>query len=58
MKKITPIQKSPDLIADWQTLQRIFIRPENDATQATLLKYMDQILFGLQDFLKKNVGSM
>lgn len=49
-------EKSTNLIADWQTLQRIFIRPENDATQATLLKYMDQILFGLQDFLKKNVG--
>ncbi len=56
MEKSTPSEKSTNLIADWQTLQRIFIRPENDATQATLLKYMDQILFGLQDFLKKHVG--
>ncbi|MBW1899134.1 MAG: putative pyridoxal-dependent aspartate 1-decarboxylase, partial [Deltaproteobacteria bacterium] len=56
MKKINPPKKSPELIADWQTLQRIFIRPENDAAHATLLKYMDQILFGLHDFLKKNVG--
>ncbi len=56
MEKSTPSEKSTNLIADWQTLQRIFIRPENDATQATLLKYMDQILFGLQDFLKNNVG--
>ena len=56
MKMINPPQKSSELIADWQTLQRIFIRPENDAAHATLLKYMDQILFGLHDFLKKNVG--
>ncbi|MFO7560274.1 MAG: putative pyridoxal-dependent aspartate 1-decarboxylase [Desulfobacterales bacterium] len=56
MKKINLPQKSSELIADWQTLQRIFIRPENDAAHATLLKYMDQILFGLHDFLKKNVG--
>lgn len=56
MKKIDLPQKSSELIADWQTLQRIFIRPENDAAHATLLKYMDQILFGLHDFLKKNVG--
>jgi len=56
MKKINPQKKSSELIADWQTLQRIFIRPENDAAHATLLKYMDQILFGLHDFLKKNVG--
>ena len=56
MEKHTPSEKSSNLIADWQTLQRIFIRPENEATQATLLKYMQQILFGLQDFLKKNVG--
>jgi putative pyridoxal-dependent aspartate 1-decarboxylase len=56
MEKSTPSEKSTNLIADWQTLQRIFIRPENDAVRTTLLKYMDQILFGLHDFLKKHVG--
>ncbi|RLC30002.1 MAG: putative pyridoxal-dependent aspartate 1-decarboxylase [Deltaproteobacteria bacterium] len=44
------------LVANWETLQRIFIRPEDDTSQAALLKYMEQILFGLQDFLKENVG--
>jgi len=44
------------LVADWQTLTRTFIRPENDAARATLIKYMEQILFGLHDFLKKHVG--
>jgi len=45
-----------DLVADWQTLMRVFIRPENEATKAILLKYMEQILFGLHDFLRKHVG--
>ncbi len=44
------------LVADWQALMRTFIRPENDAAKATLVKYMEQILFGLQGFLKKHVG--
>ncbi len=44
------------LVADWQTLTRTFIRPENDAAKSTLIKYMEQILFGLHDFLKKHVG--
>jgi glutamate decarboxylase len=44
------------LIADRKTLLRTFIRPENDAARATLVKYMEQILFGLHDFLKKHVG--
>ncbi len=44
------------LVADWQSLMRTFIRPEDDKSRATLLKYMDQILFGLHDFLKNNVG--
>ncbi len=51
----TPAQKQ-ELIADWQALLRTFIRPENDAAKATLLKYMEQILFGLHDFLKRHVG--
>ncbi len=49
-------KENPCLVADWETLQRIFIRPENDACRKTLVKYMEQILFGLNDFLKCNVG--
>ncbi len=48
-------QKS-ELVADWKTLQRIFIRPEDDACRKTLVKYMEQILFGLHEFLNRNVG--
>nr|MBC8361219.1 putative pyridoxal-dependent aspartate 1-decarboxylase [Candidatus Desulfatibia profunda] len=56
MNKIdsSPVKKA--LVADWQALMRTFIRPENDAARATLIKYMEQILFGLHDFLKKHVG--
>jgi glutamate decarboxylase len=45
-----------ELIADWQALTRTFIRPENEASRSTLIKYMEQILFGLHDFLKTHVG--
>ncbi len=45
-----------ELVANWQTLQQVFIRPENEAVRATLVKYMEQILFGLHDFLRANVG--
>jgi putative pyridoxal-dependent aspartate 1-decarboxylase len=48
--------KKTVLVADRNTLLRTFIRPENDAARATLVKYMEQILFGLHDFLKENVG--
>ncbi|HCY86415.1 MAG TPA: putative pyridoxal-dependent aspartate 1-decarboxylase [Desulfobacteraceae bacterium] len=44
------------LIADWQTLHRVFIRPEDEGSKQTLIKYMEQILFGLHDFLNKHVG--
>ncbi|MFO7748533.1 MAG: putative pyridoxal-dependent aspartate 1-decarboxylase [Desulfobacteraceae bacterium] len=44
------------LVADWETLQRIFIRPEDDECKRTLVKYMEQILFGLNDFLNTHVG--
>ncbi len=44
------------LVADWQALMRTFIRPEDDASRNKLLKYMEQILFGLHEFLKNNVG--
>lgn len=46
----------PDLVADWDRLFRVFIRPEGQASRATLIKYMDRILYGLNDFLKTNVG--
>ena len=53
-KTITPPKK--ELVADWQSLTRTFIRPENEASRSTLIKYMEQILFGLHDFLKTHVG--
>jgi len=48
--------KSTELIANWQSLQRIFLQPESESSKAALLKYMEQILFGLNDFLKQHVG--
>ncbi|MFW6080697.1 MAG: pyridoxal-dependent aspartate 1-decarboxylase PanP [Desulfosalsimonas sp.] len=45
-----------DLVADWERLAKVFIRPEDDASRATLIKYMERILFGLHDFLKTHVG--
>jgi len=48
-------QTTASLVASWEALQRIFIRPENQARQR-LVKYMEQILFGLHDFLKEHVG--
>ncbi len=50
------IEKKSELVANWGTLQRTFIRPENDACRKTLVKYMEQILFGLHDFLNSHVG--
>ncbi len=44
------------LVADWEHLLRVFIRPEDEASRATLIKYMEQILFGLHEFLRRNVG--
>ncbi|MCJ7615798.1 MAG: putative pyridoxal-dependent aspartate 1-decarboxylase [Desulfobacterales bacterium] len=48
--------KKTELVANWQTLMRTFIRPENEETKLILIKYMEQILFGLHNFLKKHVG--
>lgn len=45
-----------ELIADWETLQHTFISPENEEAKVVLIKYMEQILFGLHDFLKAHVG--
>ena len=48
--------KKPELIADRQALLRTFITPEREEARATLLKYMEQVLFGLHDFLIEHVG--
>lgn len=56
MGKHALIQPKADLVADWERLFKVFIRPEDDACRATLIKYMEQILFGLHDFLRKHVG--
>lgn len=56
IRKEAPQVKPKELVADWEALIRTFIRPENETTRTTLLKYMEQILFGLHDFLKKHVG--
>lgn len=45
-----------ELVADWDHLMRVFLRPEDDASRQTLIKYMEQMLFGLHEFLKKHVG--
>jgi len=45
-----------ELIADWAHLLKVFLRPEDSESHGTLVKYMEQILFGLHDFLRKHVG--
>ncbi|MFV0438644.1 MAG: aminotransferase class V-fold PLP-dependent enzyme [Desulfopila sp.] len=44
------------LVADQNALERIFHRPEDEQSRDVLTKYMEQILFGLHDFLQKHVG--
>lgn len=44
------------LTADKTSLERIFHKPEDDRSRLVLTKYMEQILFGLHDFLRDNVG--
>ncbi|MGB2689541.1 MAG: putative pyridoxal-dependent aspartate 1-decarboxylase, partial [Desulfobacterales bacterium] len=56
MNKKNTIPQNKELVADWPALTRTFIRPENEAARSTLIKYMEQILFGLQDFLQTHVG--
>ena len=48
--------KPSSLVADWETLNRVFLRPEDEKSRQALVKYMEQILFGLHDFLNKHVG--
>jgi glutamate decarboxylase len=54
MKNLPGYRK--ELVADRQSLMRTFIRPESTAARDTLVKYMEQILFGLHDFLNIHVG--
>lgn len=56
MKEDNMAPRKQDLIADWATLHRVFIRPEDETSKQTLIKYMEQILFGLHDFLNQHVG--
>ncbi len=56
MNKKNMTTPKKELVADWPALTRTFIRPENEAARSTLIKYMEQILFGLHDFLKTHVG--
>lgn len=56
MKRASAHEKDKQLVADWSSLIRIFIRPENEISRQIVLKYMRPILFGLHDFLNKHVG--
>ncbi len=55
-ESVLPVRKYTQLVADREALMRIFIRPESDAARLALLKYMEQILFGLHEFLTRHVG--
>ncbi|MBW1837594.1 MAG: putative pyridoxal-dependent aspartate 1-decarboxylase, partial [Deltaproteobacteria bacterium] len=50
------IDNRNESLADKQAFTEIFLTPQNNDTKVVLRKYMEQILFGLQDFLKKHVG--
>lgn len=54
--KMTTDRRRQHLVADQAALERIFHRPESDHSREVLSKYMEQILFGLHDFLRDNVG--
>lgn len=41
---------------EWEQMLRLFIQPDSEADRAKLVGYMEQILFGLQEFLHKHVG--
>ncbi|MCD6273513.1 MAG: putative pyridoxal-dependent aspartate 1-decarboxylase [Deltaproteobacteria bacterium] len=55
-KKTGPNKEKKKLVADWSSLIRVFLRPENETSRNTLVKYMRPILFGLHDFLNQHVG--
>ena len=56
MQSVKSTSHHTRLVADWQSLMRTFILPAQDASRDTLVKYMEQILFGLHGFLKAHVG--
>jgi glutamate decarboxylase len=49
-------KRRPHLVADREALERIFHQPESEQSRMVLTKYMEQILFGLHDFLRDHVG--
>lgn len=53
---MTVDRRRKHLVADQAALERIFHRPESDHSRMVLSKYMEQILFGLHDFLRDHVG--
>lgn len=53
---MTAKRRRKHLVADRVALERIFHRPESDHSRLVLTKYMEQILFGLHDFLRDHVG--
>ena len=53
---MTDRKSRPQLVADREALERIFHQPENEQSRNVLTKYMEQILFGLHDFLSRHVG--
>lgn len=55
-KKTGPNKEKKKLVADWSSLIRVFLRPENETSRNILVKYMRPILFGLHDFLNQHVG--
>ena len=55
-KETGPNKEKKKLVADWSSLIRVFLRPENETSRNTLVKYMRPILFGLHDFLNQHVG--
>jgi len=56
LNTVTTRPSRPELVADWEHLFKVFIRPEDDDCKAVLIKYMERILFGLHDFQKTYVG--
>ncbi|BBO81220.1 glutamate decarboxylase [Desulfosarcina ovata subsp. sediminis] len=53
---MTEQKRRPQLVADHEALARTFHQPENEQSRNVLTKYMEQILFGLHDFLREHVG--
>lgn len=56
MKKNT-LLKETEAASDWKILVKMFMGMKNDAFNSIPVKYMEQISFGLHDFLEKHVGA-